>query len=179
MHWIIDLLSREPRTAAPDAEPAPRESGAAALANRCPVCDAAPDVGCTTAPYSLGTRRPLRKPHTARAGAAPRGFAAMPPERRREIASEGGRTAHEKGTAHEFTTEEAQAAGRKGGEKVAANREHMAEIGRRGGKSLVGRLGADHMAEIGRRGGETVSKDRRRMAEIGRKGGLAGKGRAA
>lgn len=41
-------------------------SGTAALANRCPVCDAAPGLGCTTGPYSLGTRRPLRKPHRAR-----------------------------------------------------------------------------------------------------------------
>lgn len=44
---------------------------------------------------------------------APRGFAAMDPERQREIASEGGRAAHEQGTAHEFDSEEARAAGRK------------------------------------------------------------------
>lgn len=40
-----------------------------------------------------------------------RGFASMDPERQREIASEGGRAAHEKGTAHEFTSEEARRAG--------------------------------------------------------------------
>lgn len=40
-----------------------------------------------------------------------RGFAAMTPEKQREIASEGGRAAHEKGTAHEFTSEEARRAG--------------------------------------------------------------------
>lgn len=45
-----------------------------------------------------------------------RGFAAMDPQRQREIASEGGRAAHEKGTAHEFTSEEAREAGRKGGQ---------------------------------------------------------------
>jgi hypothetical protein len=39
----------------------------------------------------------------------------MDPQRQREIASEGGRAAHEKGTAHEFTSEEAREAGRKGG----------------------------------------------------------------
>lgn len=44
-----------------------------------------------------------------------RGFAVMDPQRQREIASQGGRTAHEKGTAHEFTTEEARAAGKLGG----------------------------------------------------------------
>lgn len=45
-----------------------------------------------------------------------RGFAGMDPERRREIASKGGKAAHEKGTAHEFTPEEAREAGRKGGQ---------------------------------------------------------------
>ena len=67
-----------------------------------------------------------------------RGFASMDPERQREIASEGGRAAHEKGTAHEFDSEEARQAGRKGGEVVSQNREHMAEIGRKGGQSSGG-----------------------------------------
>ena len=49
-------------------------------------------------------------------GSSNRGFASMDPQRQREIASEGGRAAHEKGTAHEFTPEEARAAGRKGGQ---------------------------------------------------------------
>ncbi|HAT30840.1 MAG TPA: hypothetical protein DCW29_08315, partial [Janthinobacterium sp.] len=40
-----------------------------------------------------------------------RGFASMDPEQQKEIASEGGRAAHEKGTAHEFTSEEARRAG--------------------------------------------------------------------
>jgi general stress protein YciG len=40
-----------------------------------------------------------------------RGFASMDPQRQREIASEGGRAAHAKGTAHEFTSEEARRAG--------------------------------------------------------------------
>lgn len=44
-----------------------------------------------------------------------RGFASMSPERRREIAAMGGRAAHEKGTGHEYTSEEAREAGRKGG----------------------------------------------------------------
>lgn len=44
-----------------------------------------------------------------------RGFAAMDPSRVKEIASKGGRAAHEQGTAHQFTSEEARAAGRKGG----------------------------------------------------------------
>jgi general stress protein YciG len=49
-----------------------------------------------------------------------RGFASMDRQKQREIASKGGRVAHEKGTAHEWTREEARAAGRKGG--VASHR---------------------------------------------------------
>jgi uncharacterized protein len=62
-----------------------------------------------------------------------RGFAAMDRAKQREIASRGGRAAHRRGTAHQFTAEEAAAAGRKGGQSVSRNREHMAEIGRKGG----------------------------------------------
>lgn len=45
-----------------------------------------------------------------------RGFASMSVDKQREIASKGGRAAHEKGTAHEWTPDEARAAGRKGGQ---------------------------------------------------------------
>jgi uncharacterized protein len=62
------------------------------------------------------------------------GFASMDQEKQREIARKGGRAAHRKGTAHEFTTEEARFAGRKGGQRVATNRNHMIEIGRLGGR---------------------------------------------
>jgi len=44
-------------------------------------------------------------------GTSNRGFASMDPERQRAIASEGGKAAHQKGTAHEFTSEEARRAG--------------------------------------------------------------------
>ncbi len=63
-----------------------------------------------------------------------RGFASMDPEKQRAIASKGGKAAHAKGTAHEWTAEEAREAGRKGGMVVSQNREHMATIGREGGK---------------------------------------------
>ncbi len=59
----------------------------------------------------------------------------MDADRQREIASKGGRAAHAKGTAHQFTSEEAREAGRKGGQAVSRNREHMAAIGREGGQS--------------------------------------------
>jgi uncharacterized protein len=68
-------------------------------------------------------------------GTAKRGFAAMSEAQQREIASKGGQAAHQKGTAHEFDSEEARRAGQKGGEAVSRNREHMAEIGRKGGES--------------------------------------------
>lgn len=51
-----------------------------------------------------------------------RGFASMDEARVREIASRGGKAAHEQGTAHEFTSEEAREAGRKGGRARAQNR---------------------------------------------------------
>lgn len=64
-----------------------------------------------------------------------RGFASMDAAKQREIASKGGRAAHAKGTAHEFTSDEARVAGRKGGEAVSRDRAHMAAIGREGGHS--------------------------------------------
>ena len=45
-----------------------------------------------------------------------RGFASMDRAKQREIASKGGKAAHQKGTAHEWTSEEAREAGRKGGQ---------------------------------------------------------------
>jgi general stress protein YciG len=44
-----------------------------------------------------------------------RGFASMSRDKQRQIASKGGRAAHMKGTAHKWTSDEARAAGRKGG----------------------------------------------------------------
>jgi general stress protein YciG len=48
-----------------------------------------------------------------------RGLAAMSPERRREIARMGGRTSQARGTAHQWTAEEASAAGKKGSARYA------------------------------------------------------------
>lgn len=64
-----------------------------------------------------------------------RGFAAMDQSRQREIASRGGKAAHAQGHAHEFTADEARDAGRKGGQVVSRDRNHMAVIGRAGGKA--------------------------------------------
>jgi len=81
-----------------------------------------------------------------------RGFASMSNEKQRQIASEGGRAAHEKGTAHEFSSAEAREAGRKGGQVVSQDREHMAAIGREGGEAVS--RDREHMSAIGRKGGE-------------------------
>jgi len=57
-----------------------------------------------------------------------RGFASMTPEKQREIASKGGRAAHQKGTAHEWTSEEARSAGRKGGQISRGGRGRLVEL---------------------------------------------------
>src|SRR5207244_8179973 len=71
-----------------------------------------------------------------------RGFAAMDPAKQREIASKGGKAAHAKGRAHEFTPEQAREAGRKGGlrahQKGTAHQftpEEAQAAGRKGGMS--------------------------------------------
>lgn len=73
-----------------------------------------------------------------------RGFAAMDAAKQRMIASKGGKIAHERGHAHEFTPEEAREAGRKGGVAVSRDRKHMAEIGRLGGEARSQNRSAQH-----------------------------------
>jgi hypothetical protein len=64
-----------------------------------------------------------------------RGFASMDPTKQREIASKGGKAAHAQGRAHQFTSEEARIAGQKGGQAVSRDHDHMAAIGRAGGRA--------------------------------------------
>ena len=59
----------------------------------------------------------------------------MSEERRREIARLGGIAAHERGTAHQFTSEEARIAGQKGGESISRDTAHMQRIGSLGGQN--------------------------------------------
>ena len=56
-----------------------------------------------------------------------RGFASMDRAKQREIASKGGKAAHQKGTAHEWTSEEARDAGRKGG--IASHQRRREQAG--------------------------------------------------
>ena len=94
-----------------------------------------------------------------------RGFASMDAEKQRSIASLGGRAAHRLGTAHEFSSEEAREAGRKGGEAVSANRAHMAAIGR---KYDVAERDARNRA-LGKAGEECVlHHERRHLSAAGR-----------
>jgi general stress protein YciG len=84
-----------------------------------------------------------------------RGFASMDRSKQREIASKGGRAAHAQGRAHEFSADEARTAGRKGGEVVSRDRDHMAAIGRSGGqargrnRALQATRGASARSEAG------------------------------
>jgi len=68
-------------------------------------------------------------------GSSNRGFASMDPDKQREIASEGGKAAHESGNAHEFTSEEAREAGRKGGEASGGGNRGGSSKGGQGGNS--------------------------------------------
>lgn len=58
-----------------------------------------------------------------------RGFASMDRAKQREIASKGGKAAHQKGTAHEWTSEEAREAGRKGGMASHRRKQQQQEPG--------------------------------------------------
>lgn len=78
-----------------------------------------------------------------------RGFASMDQSKQREIASKGGKAAHQKGTAHEWTSEEAREAGRKGGmashrrKQEADSGDAIGEQTDRGGDHYVMGVGGD------------------------------------
>jgi general stress protein YciG len=117
-------------------------------------------------------------------GKSKRGFASMDAARQREIASKGGRAAHAKGTAHEWSSDEARVAGRKGGEVVSRDRAHMAAIGREGGESRGQKAAREreHSRSVTeqRAIGDQVSRyaDRESRVELSREGvGGIGDGR--
>jgi len=80
-----------------------------------------------------------------------RGFAWMSSDKQREIASKGGRAAHEKGTAHEWTPDEARNAGRKGGQISRGGRGRLASpaTGMATGMDVTN-LGTAHVAGMDR-----------------------------
>lgn len=88
-----------------------------------------------------------------------RGFAGMDAERQRQISAEGGRAAHQKGTAHEFDSEEAREAGRKGGQASGGSRrKNRSGGGTGGGESGGGESGG---GSSGAEGGGEASGDTR------------------
>ena len=79
-----------------------------------------------------------------------RGFASMDSTKQREIASKGGKAAHQKGTAHEWTSEEAREAGRKGGMASHRRRKEGDELGgmtESGSPEMTERSGGDDQSE--------------------------------
>lgn len=91
-----------------------------------------------------------------------RGFAGMDPERQRQISSQGGKAAHQKGTAHEFDSEEAREAGRKGG---------MVSGGRRRARDSANRQTGE-----GSESSDERSSDEDRNAHTGGEGASADQG---
>lgn len=101
----------------------------------------------------------------SRTASSRRGFAAMDPDEQREIAREGGRAAHAQGVAHEFTSEEAREAGRRGGQMSRGGRGRDEDYdyeseGRRGERNSSSRRGfaamdPEERREIARQGGQS------------------------
>lgn len=84
-----------------------------------------------------------------------RGFASMDRAKQREIASKGGKAAHQKGTAHEWTSEEAREAGRKGG--MASHRRKQEQQQGGGGSSSSNEGGSsDGGDQMTGRGGDDM-----------------------
>jgi general stress protein YciG len=84
-----------------------------------------------------------------------RGFASMDRNKQREIASKGGKAAHQKGTAHEWTSEEAREAGRKGG--MASHRRKQQQQGGGSVESAPGDTGTPGGDETGNPGGDQLT----------------------
>lgn len=85
-----------------------------------------------------------------------RGFAAMDPDRRRAIASNGGKQAHANGKAPKWNPESASAAGRKSHELHPKTKDEMADLGRLGGAATA--LIPGHASRAGQLGGAARAK---------------------
>ena len=87
----------------------------------------------TSSPNDLRSESPTPNPKTRSTG-----FALMDPERRKAIASAGGKAAHARGTAHRFDSQAASEAGRRAHERGTAHvwtPEKAREAGRKGGRA--------------------------------------------
>ncbi len=96
-----------------------------------------------------------------------RGFASMDRAKQREIASKGGKAAHQKGTAHEWTSEEARDAGRKGG--IASHRRRREQMSQGGTTESRGTGGNE--SDITNRESGGMSSDAPREDRTGDFGG--------
>lgn len=76
-----------------------------------------------------------------------RGFAGMDPERQRQISSQGGKAAHQKGTAHEFDSNEAREAGRKGGMVSGGRRRAREQAAQQSRRESSEREGSERESE--------------------------------
>src|SRR5207253_10917407 len=121
-----------------------------------------PHAGAQSTQYQIETQGETRMANTSK-----RGFASMDRAKQREIASKGGRAAHAKGTAHEFTSDEARVAGRKGGEAVSRDRAHMSAIGREGGHSRGRARQSQNPNQAGNTGAGNLSESNERPSYIG------------
>ena len=84
-----------------------------------------------------------------------RGFASMDEDKQREIASMGGKAAHEKGTAHEFSHEEAVAAGRKGGQSRSdSDNDSDQDNENRSSQKKGGQFTSETARQAGQKGGK-------------------------
>ena len=81
-----------------------------------------------------------------------RGFASMDRVKQKEIASKGGKAAHQKGTAHEWTSEEAREAGRKGGMASHRRRQGLTDTDDQAGTGTDVSMGSSDITE--RSGGD-------------------------
>jgi hypothetical protein len=92
-------------------------------------------------------------------GTRNRGFASMDPERQREIASEGGKAAHQKGTAHEFTSEEARRAGSMSHGNRQSDTASSASSRSKQGSAQGGKGGNEQSAKGGSHSGREGGRD--------------------
>lgn len=92
-----------------------------------------------------------------------RGFASMDRAKQREIASKGGKAAHQKGTAHEWTSEEARDAGRKGG--IASHQRRREQTGTPGSDTEVARESGGSSSFESERGPDRYESERGRSDE--------------
>jgi hypothetical protein len=106
-----------------------------------------------------------------------RGFAGMDAERQRQISAQGGRAAHQKGTAHEFDSEEAREAGRKGGQASGGSRRKQAAGRAAAGAGEKPAGGPEHEPSVSAREEEVEREDEAEDESTAGQGASSGEAR--